>query len=138
MTMPTDLAENPGRFAADPRSVLPMLRDALLAVGLAYSVGAALGGSSLGVAAAGCAALAAGNLAIYRLLVTRLTADLAAGGDGGLAGLALSGKLMVTLVIVASLLAFVDAAAVVVGLVSALAIATLGAALTPTLEEASA
>lgn len=115
----------------------PMLRDAALASGLALALGWVLGGAGFGLEAAVCALLAVGNLAVHRLLVTRLTADLAAGGDGGPAGTAMAGKLVATLLIVAALLVFVDAGALALGLASALGVAALAVAFGDSLDEAT-
>lgn len=98
----------------------PMQRDTALAMFVAAGTGALVGGPSMAGQAFACAALAGVNLLVYRSLVERTTADIASGGNGGLAGTLLAGKLIATLAIVAGMLSFVEPIALVIGLATVL------------------
>ena len=102
-----------------------MKRDAALAMTLAGGVGTLVGGPVLGLQSVFCALLAAGNLAVYRWLVERTTADVAAGGTGGITGSLLAGKLIATLAVLVVVLQFVQPVALVLGFAVVLAVTAL-------------
>ena len=112
--------------------------NALVAMLLALGTGALVGGPELGAQSFACAAFAALNIAVYRFLVERTTADLASGGDGGLSGSLLAGKLIATLAVVVVLLQLVQPVALVLGMAWVLGVTALSGTVHSLRTEASA
>lgn len=122
----------------NPTTTQTMQRDALVAMILAGVTGLLVGGLDGAGQALACAGLAALNLQAYRWLVERTTADVAAGGDGGLSGMLLAGKLMATLAVLLFVLQFVQPVALVIGLATVLAVTAVTGTLNSLREEATA
>ncbi len=121
-----------------PTTTKTMQRDALVAMIIAMIVGALVGGPVLAGQCFACAGLAGLNLQVYRWLVERTTADVAAGGDGGLSGSLLAGKLIATLAVLMLLLQFVQPVALVVGISTVLAVTAVTGTIHSLREEATA
>ena len=125
-------------MSPNPTTTKTMQRDALVAMCIALVVGAFSGGLAGAGQAFACAGLAALNLQVYRWLVERTTADVAAGGDGGLSGALLAGKLVATLAVLVVVLQFVQPVALVIGFASVLAVTAVTGTLNSLREEATA
>lgn len=115
-----------------------MQRDAAAAMILALGIGALVGGFAVAGQSFACAALAAVNLQVYRWLVERTTADVAAGGDGGLSGALLASKLIATLAVLLLVLQFVEPVALVIGFALVLGVTAVTGTVHSLREEASA